>query len=250
MVSRRVLNKIFFRSFFLQGTWNFERMQNLGFCFAVIPALKEIYGEGERLKEPLRRHLEFFNTHPYMASPIIGAVIRMEEEAEKGSLDGEGIKTIKTGIMGSYGAIGDSLFWGAIKPFASIIAVISAAMGFFMAPLLFLGLYNIPHLKMRIFGLYGGYKEGLKIFDTIKHFNFVRLTKKIKVLTSLAAGVLLAVWLNVIKETVFPGDEFRSEVASIVLFLILYFSVKRGVSTVAQIYIFLFLTLVASGLSQ
>ena len=31
------------RSTFLQGSWNYERMQNGGWCFAMIPAIKKLY---------------------------------------------------------------------------------------------------------------------------------------------------------------------------------------------------------------
>ncbi|MDN5580382.1 MAG: PTS system mannose/fructose/sorbose family transporter subunit IID, partial [Lactococcus raffinolactis] len=31
------------RSTFLQGSWNYERMQNLGWAFSLIPAIKKLY---------------------------------------------------------------------------------------------------------------------------------------------------------------------------------------------------------------
>ena len=30
------------RSTFLQGSWNYERMQNGGWCYAIIPAIKKL----------------------------------------------------------------------------------------------------------------------------------------------------------------------------------------------------------------
>ena len=35
--------KVCFRHQFLQGSWNYERMQNGGWCFAMIPAIKKLY---------------------------------------------------------------------------------------------------------------------------------------------------------------------------------------------------------------
>ncbi len=32
---------------FLQGSWNYERMQNGGWCFAMIPAIKKLYSNKE-----------------------------------------------------------------------------------------------------------------------------------------------------------------------------------------------------------
>ena len=28
---------------FLQGSWNYERMQNGGWCYSIIPAIKKLY---------------------------------------------------------------------------------------------------------------------------------------------------------------------------------------------------------------
>ena len=37
------LISIFIRSNFLLGSFNFERMQSIGFCVSMIPALKKLY---------------------------------------------------------------------------------------------------------------------------------------------------------------------------------------------------------------
>ncbi len=49
-------------------SWNFERMQALGFCFSMVPAIRRLYPENnEARKQAIRRHLEFFNTQPFVA---------------------------------------------------------------------------------------------------------------------------------------------------------------------------------------
>ena len=48
---------------FLQGSWNYERMQNGGWCFSMIPAIKKLYPNKEDQAAALKRHLEFYNTH-------------------------------------------------------------------------------------------------------------------------------------------------------------------------------------------
>lgn len=64
---------VFLRSNLFQGSWNFERMQALGFCFSMVPAIRRLYPENnEARKQAIRRHLEFFNTQPFVAAPILG----------------------------------------------------------------------------------------------------------------------------------------------------------------------------------
>jgi len=248
MVSGKVLHSLFFRSFFLQSTWNFERMQNLGFCYAILPVLKFLYKDEDKLKEAIKRHLEFFNTHPYMAAAILGAVARLEEERKSGSISIDHINSVKTGVMGSYGAIGDSFFWGTLKPFASLIGVMFAAFNQLSAPFIFLLIYNVPHLRMRIFGIYEGYREGINIFETIKRFNFTEVAKKIKILSVVLIGVLLAVIVELKLSLVFQGGTLLNATGALSLFLFFFLAAKRGVSPHMIIYISLIVTVGSSAL--
>ena len=47
---------IWWRSTFLQGSWNYERMQNGGWVYAMIPAIKKLYKTEEDRKAALQRH--------------------------------------------------------------------------------------------------------------------------------------------------------------------------------------------------
>lgn len=72
---------VFIRSNLFQGSWNFERMQALGFCFSMVPAIRRLYPENsEERKQAIKRHLEFFNTQPFVAAPILGVTLAMEEQ--------------------------------------------------------------------------------------------------------------------------------------------------------------------------
>ncbi len=59
--------KVWWRSTFLQGSWNYERMQNGGWAYTLIPALKRLYHTKEDRSAALKRHLEFFTpTHIWL----------------------------------------------------------------------------------------------------------------------------------------------------------------------------------------
>ena len=51
-LSKKDLNSMFIRSNFLLGSFNFERMQAIGFCVTMIPALKKLY-KGKDLQDAL-----------------------------------------------------------------------------------------------------------------------------------------------------------------------------------------------------
>ena len=180
------------RSFLVQASWNFERLQNLGFLFMVAPGLRWLYPP-EQLAGAFHRHLEYFNTHPFMASPLAGATLALEEDhlrtSDAAALDAREFKRM---VMAPYAAMGDALFWGGLRPLAAMLALFLAAKGSLWAPVIFLFLFNLPHLWFRAWGFLGGYVQGMKMVETIQRRHLPDLAIRIKETTIVLAGGLCA----------------------------------------------------------
>ena len=81
-LSKKEFKSIFWRSFTLLGSFNYERMEGLGFLYAVLPSLKRIYAnDPEGLKEAMHRHLEAFNMTVAPSPFVMGLTVAMEEQA-------------------------------------------------------------------------------------------------------------------------------------------------------------------------
>ena len=192
MLSRWVLIHVFMRSFLLQASWNFERMQSLGVLYILGPALRVFY-RGEELTQACQRHLAYFNTHPFMASPILGTTLALEEALSRDETgDPVDIDGFKTMIMAPYAAMGDAFFWGGLRPLSACIAVYIALQGSMWAPVVFLVMFNIPHLGFRLGGLFGGYKLGIKVVPVIQRFHLPDLAVRCKEGTVIFLGGLCA----------------------------------------------------------
>ena len=114
----------FLRSFFLQALWNFERMQNIGFAFSVEPLLKRSQRTRESFLRALRRHCEYFNTHPYFAPIVMGVVSQREKSASApASAEEPTLSVLKNSMGGAFGAIGDHVIWGTWRPFCAVMAL-------------------------------------------------------------------------------------------------------------------------------
>jgi mannose PTS system EIID component len=116
------LLKSFARSFFLQTLWNYERMQNMGFAFGVSPLLKASRDSREGYIALVRRHTEFFNTHPYLAPVVMGLVY--ERERQRPEDRGPGIisvSVLKNSMGAAFGAVGDHVIWGTWRPFCLLL---------------------------------------------------------------------------------------------------------------------------------
>ena len=136
--------KVCFRHQFLQGSWNYERMQNGGWCFAMIPAIKKLYTSKDDQIAALKRHLEFYNTHPYVSAPVIGVTLALEEERANGApIDDVAIQGVKVGMMGPLAGVGDPVFWFTLRPILGALGASLAMSGSIVGPLLFFFAWNI-----------------------------------------------------------------------------------------------------------
>lgn len=187
----RVLAKVLLRSFLLQASWNFERLQSLGVLYTITPALRFFY-RGEELVTAGKRHLEYFNTHPFMASPVLGAILDLEQKQSRGEARQVGVQDFKRMVMAPYAAIGDAFFWGATRPLAAGVALFFAFKGSLWAPVVYLTLFNLPHLWFRVVGLLRGYSLGLRIVEDIQRHRLPDLAIRLKEVTVVLLGGLSA----------------------------------------------------------
>ncbi|MBI6547899.1 PTS mannose transporter subunit IID [Xenorhabdus sp. VLS] len=190
---------VFLRSNLFQGSWNFERMQALGFCFSMIPAIRRLYPENtEERKQALKRHMEFFNTHPYVAAPILGVTMAMEEQRANGAdIDDGAINGIKVGLMGPLAGVGDPIFWGTVRPVFAALGAGIAMSGSLMGPILFFILFNLVRLLTRYFGVAYGYKKGLDIVKDMGGGFLQKMTEGASILGLFVMGALVNKWTKV-----------------------------------------------------
>lgn len=152
---------VFWRSFGLEWDWNYERQMNLGYCYCMLPVIKRLYSEPEQREAAMKRHLEFFNTTPQLATLILGISCAMEEEnANKPDFDTDSINDVKVSLMGPLAGIGDSFIWGTLRIIAASVGVSLAMSGNILGPILFLLIFNIPAQGLRYYLMFAGYKLG------------------------------------------------------------------------------------------
>ncbi|AJJ64840.1 PTS mannose transporter subunit IID [Yersinia aldovae] len=190
---------VFIRSNLFQGSWNFERMQALGFCFSMVPAIRRLYPENsEERKQAIKRHLEFFNTQPFVAAPILGVTLAMEEQRANGAeIDDAAINGIKVGLMGPLAGVGDPIFWGTVRPVLAALGAGIAMSGSLLGPLLFFVLFNLVRLLTRYYGVAYGYKKGVNIVSDMDGGLLQKLTEGASILGLFVMGALVNKWTHV-----------------------------------------------------
>ena len=186
------------RSTFLQGSWNYERMQNGGWCYAIIPAIKKLYKTKEERTAALKRHLEFFNTHPYLASPVMGVTLALEEERANGAaVDDTAIQGVKVGMMGPLAGVGDPVFWFTIRPMLGALGASLALGGNILGPILFFVAWNIIRWAFMWYTQEFGYRAGSKITDDMSGGLLQYVTSLASIMGMFVLGALIERWVSI-----------------------------------------------------
>lgn len=181
-VSRQL--KVFFSSLLLQASWSFAGLQSLGFIYSLKSGSK---------KMNVKRHTDCFNTHPYFATFIIGAVLGIEE-AKKRALT-EHLRRSKAALESAFASVGDLLFWNLLRPALALIAVILTLKLGLIGPIFFLAAYNIVHIYTRLKGISEGYKKKTEVIDILKNPVIWKLINSLEVVGLFATGLLFGIFL-------------------------------------------------------
>lgn len=160
LLDKSDLKKAFWRSQLLQGSLNFERMQALGAYYSIVPALKKLYKDSPKKERvaAIRRHLEFFNTNPYVYGPILGISMAMEENTKEE--EKQSVISVRTGLMGPLAGLGDSLLAMTIVPIFMSIGAGLAIEGNPLGPILFFLLFSLVVWPIKYKGVFMGYEKG------------------------------------------------------------------------------------------
>lgn len=185
------LGALLLRSFFLQGAWSYERMQSVGWTAALA-------GEGRHLASGpeaaafLRRHLDYFNTNPVMASYLLGGVVRLEEELRAGRAVPEDVARFKRGLSGPIAAWGDTFFWASLRPLATAVGVAAAWLWGAWGVVVYLVAYNSFHLYYRVRGLQEGYRWGPDVTARLARAPVRTMAGRVREAGLVTAGALAA----------------------------------------------------------
>ena len=244
LFSKTEIRSIFFRSLALEANFNFETCQNTGFAFSMIPVIKKIAKTKESISLALKRHLQFFNTSPFGSTLILGITAAMEEQNSRSKdFDAESINTVKLGLMGPLAGVFDSLFWGTLKVIAAGVGTSLALKGNVAGPILFILIFNVPHLVLRYHLTFIGYTQGNKFLQKISNSNVMdKLTSGAAIVGLMVVGAMPPLFMA-IKTPLQIGatgseisvqeilDQIIPGIIPLALTFLVYFFLKRNVKT-------------------
>ena len=197
-LSKKDRMDVCWRHQFLQGSWNYERMQNGGWCYSIIPAIKKLYKTEEDRAAALKRHLEFYNTHPYVSAPVMGVTLALEEERANGMpVDDQTVQGVKVGMMGPLAGVGDQVFWFTVRPILGALGASLALSGSIVGPLLFFVVWNLVRIAFLWYTQEFGYKVGTSIAKDMSGGLLGKVTEGASILGMFIIGALVQRWVSI-----------------------------------------------------
>ena len=185
-LDQKTLNKMAWRSCFLQASFNYERMQAAGWLYSIIPGLEKIHTNKNDLAASMSRNLEFFNTHPFLVTFVMGIVLSLEQN----KVDIPTIRAVRVAAMGPLGGIGDALFWLTLVPITAGITSNMAINGNAAAPIIFLVIFNAVQFALRFWLMNWSYKLGTSAIDALTA-NMQAFTRAASIMGVFVVGCLV-----------------------------------------------------------
>ena len=190
--------QVAWRHQFLQGSWNYERMQNGGWCYSLVPAIKKLYPNKDDQVKALKRHLEFYNTHPYVSAPVMGVTLALEEERANGmAVTDTAIQGVKVGMMGPLAGVGDPVFWYTVRPILGALGASLALSGSLAGPILFFVAWTVIRIAFLWYSQEFGYNAGSNIAKDLSGGLLRKVTEGASILGMFIIGALVERWVSI-----------------------------------------------------
>ncbi len=170
-------------------------MQGLGFGLGMLPLASRLKLKGDELVEFLKRHLGFFNSHPYFAVYALGAVTRTETD----KLPPDEIDKLKNMLMGPLGMFGDQVFWSRFKPLVLCLAIVGlmllpwplqlehrpVSIGILFSAFVF---YNLIHIIIKWRAAGWGLRSGTRVLQEITRSSMLKFRLHLSLAAAFTVG--------------------------------------------------------------
>jgi mannose/fructose/N-acetylgalactosamine-specific phosphotransferase system component IID len=199
---KRVLNRSFWRYFWsFQISWNYERMQALGFCWAMIPVLRYLNRDDQTFAEAMQRHLAFFNTSPIIGGPfILGSTIALEEGGSATSADG-----MKIAMMGPLAGIGDALTFVVYNSIIFTLGSNWALEGRVIGPIFVAILVLVPYYLVRRWQFSFGYRQGKNLISHLSSGTLQKVNEALIILGLIVLGGFIPSIVKIVTTLAYHG---------------------------------------------
>lgn len=171
------------RSLFYTGNYNIENMQGTGYRWLVDYIGKK--GDYGLSNETLEKEGEYFNTHPFFITFILGVWFKELNTSE-------GPDYWKKVYSSAFAAVGDSFFWHSFKVFCFLIMALIGIYSPIWGLIAYLLLFNGVHFYLLFAGFKIGYKYGRGLITWFNLFRVNQWGQTVDIISVFLLGILMS----------------------------------------------------------
>lgn len=197
-ITKKDLNSVFWRIQTIPFSFNYEKLQTIGFAHCMIPILERLYKDADKETRirAMKRHFEFFNTQVNAGALVLGVTAAVEEKTTEDEKDA--VISLKAGLMGPFAGLGDSLLKFTWMPICGSIGAAFALQGNIIGPILMFFIYNLVNICTKYFFVHYGYNKGVDLIEQSKNSNIIqRISNLANVVGVMVLGSLIATTVKV-----------------------------------------------------
>lgn len=195
-IGGKSLFKCFLRSNMPNAAYNLRGLQNLGFTWSMLPGLRELYPAEADFAAACRRYAIFHNCHPFWGPYLTGAFLNTERSIAAGRFDPAQFGPVREAMLNSLSAIGDSFFSGSMDTLFFLALVLLAGLGLAGPACLFVLVWLLTALGMKIFTFYLGLSRGFQAMALLRRFDLINWGDHLKKAAAIILLVFLAICLR------------------------------------------------------
>lgn len=162
-LDRKTLNQIFLRSFFADASHNGETGSSAGWCWALMPGLKQIHKNEEDLALSMGHELEYVSAASPVSTFAMGVTLALEQQKS----DLETIRSVRTAASAAADAFGRALFSYAVIPLTAAGCCALCSGGNMLGVVLYFAVLAVLSCALRYGMLYLGYSRGVRAAETL-----------------------------------------------------------------------------------
>ncbi|MDL2267537.1 PTS system mannose/fructose/sorbose family transporter subunit IID [Desulfovibrio sp. OttesenSCG-928-G15] len=189
----RTLLGCFFRSYMVSAASNADGLQNVGFLYAIEPALATLYKDGKGLAEARMRYARRYNSHPFFTPMLLGIFLRLEADIAAGRMSPAVLLSVKDTTANALSALGDSFFNGTLL---ATWALLSCCLLLADSPGMAFAFTAVCFVSLQLFkfvSFFMGLSKGLSVLAFLRKLDLINWGDHFKFCNAALLGCFL--WL-------------------------------------------------------
>lgn len=189
----RILLGCFFRSYMVSAASNADGLQNVGFLYAIEPALAALYKDGTELAEARMRYARRYNSHPFFTPMLLGIFLRLEADIAARRMSPAVLLSVKDTTANALSAIGDSFFNGTLLATWALLSCCLLLADLPERAVAFTALCFFSLQAFKLTSFYMGFSKGLAVLAFLRRLDLINWGDHFKYCNAALLGYFL--WL-------------------------------------------------------